>query len=349
MAAVLGFATVAGLAFVWGRNTSVSQAQAPPHTPVQTATAAVPASAAPVPEYSKRVVAYIGNTPITREDLGEYLIARMGVERLNNLVNLRIIERACKKKGIEVTEAEVEAEFKDYLQKLSPGLTVTDFEKKMLKPRNKGLYEWKEDIVKPEIMMRKLCRDRVKVTDADLKQAFDAYYGEKVKCRIILWPREEKSIAMQLYTKIRDSEEEFQHYARIQASPGLAANGGAITPIGHHTAGNDALEKAAFSLKKGEVSQLIEAPEGCVVLKCDEHIPADTSKKMEQEREHLAKEVLDTKIRMEIPNLFKELRDQAHPNIVMTHPLSEDELRHNVDRELRTADTTQPRSTTHRN
>jgi PPIC-type PPIASE domain len=350
MVAVLGLATVAGVAFFWGRSTSVSQAKSPPQTPMPVTAPTGQANAAPASDYSKRVVAYIyGTIPITREELGEYLIARMGVERLQNLVNLRIIEHTCKEKGIEVSAAEVEAEFKDYLQKLSVGMTVKQFEEKMLRPRNKSLYEWKEDVVKPEIMMRKLCRDRVHVTDQDLQQAFDAYYGEKVKCRIILWPREERKNAERLYTKIRDSEDEFQHYARIQASPGLAANGGAITPIAHHTAGNDQLEKAAFSLKPGEVSQLIEAPEGCVVIKCDGKVAADTSKKLEQEREHLAKEVTDAKIRMEIPKLFSELREKANTNIIMTHPLTEDELRAHVDQELRSTEPSKIQPVSHRN
>src|SRR5262245_23828600 len=47
----------------------------------------------PGSDYSRRVVAYIfGNRPITREELGEYLIERVGAERLEFLVNRRIIE-----------------------------------------------------------------------------------------------------------------------------------------------------------------------------------------------------------------------------------------------------------------
>ena len=42
------------------------------------------------------MVAYIyGSIPITREDLGEYLIARKGLDTVELLVNKRIIEHAC--------------------------------------------------------------------------------------------------------------------------------------------------------------------------------------------------------------------------------------------------------------
>src|SRR5437762_7939495 len=54
-----------------------------------------PSSSAALPEaasdYNRRVVARIyGSEEITREDLGEYLIARMGAEKLELLVNKRI-------------------------------------------------------------------------------------------------------------------------------------------------------------------------------------------------------------------------------------------------------------------
>src|SRR5205814_3991126 len=102
----------------WGHQDSLSRAQATP--PQKTAGETTPAPA-PTPlvssDYSRRVVAYIYDTiPITREELGEDLIARKGAERLPNLVNKRIIEHACQEKGIEVTAAEVEADLVETLK-----------------------------------------------------------------------------------------------------------------------------------------------------------------------------------------------------------------------------------------
>ena len=79
---------LAGSAYWWGRNGSVPQAKADPPTFPQTDSTPLPAAPAQPPsDYSRRVVAYIHNTiPITREDLGEYLIARMGHDRLESLL-----------------------------------------------------------------------------------------------------------------------------------------------------------------------------------------------------------------------------------------------------------------------
>src|SRR5262245_34756609 len=62
----------------------------------QPAPAPAPAAAPGQPsDYSQRVVAYIyGSVPITRQDLGEYLIERFGAGRLELLVNKKVIEHA---------------------------------------------------------------------------------------------------------------------------------------------------------------------------------------------------------------------------------------------------------------
>src|SRR5215813_11966482 len=96
---------LAALTISWGRNGSLSRATANPPMPPQATTPpdSPPATTGPATDYSHRVVAYIYDTvPITREELGEYLIARMGKERLGNLVNKRIIEHVCQQKGVEV-------------------------------------------------------------------------------------------------------------------------------------------------------------------------------------------------------------------------------------------------------
>ena len=147
-----------------------------------------PASLPKSLQTSSRVVAYVyDNMPVTREELGEYLIARYGTERLDLLCNKKIIDNECRKVGIEVTAAEVENSLSEDLK----GLNVDrkTFVDKVLKNYRKNLYEWKEDVIRPKLMLSKLVRSRVKVTDEDVKKAFDAYYGEKVECRIVMYEK----------------------------------------------------------------------------------------------------------------------------------------------------------------
>ena len=140
---------------------------------------------------------------------------------------------------------------------------------------------------------------------------------------------------MMTYGKIRESEDEFEKASRHQASPTLAASGGQISPIARHSTGNPDLEKAAFSLHPGELSQLIHTPEGFVVLKCVKRIPAQTGKRYEEVRPELNKLVFEKKLRLEIPNAFKELKDQAEPNLIFKDAMTDEDRMHDVQRDLK--------------
>ena len=342
---VLSWAAVAALAFYWGRCASPGQAHAaaPSPAPAPPPENLVPTPPPPPPagssDYASQPVAYVyGAIPITRADLGEYLIARYGADRLDALVNHRIIEHVCQEKGVEVTAAEVEDALADDLKGLS--VNKLDFVKKVLKHYNKTLCEWKEDVIKPRLQLAKLCRERITITDEDLHNGFEAYYGEKVHCRIIMWPADEagKKLAMDKYAKIRDNPAEFDREAKMQSSPRLAAAGGAIPPLGRHTLGNDEVEKAIFQLQPGELSAVQETPDGYVVFKCVERLPPDTSKKLADVQPQLEKEIMEKKIQLTLPIVFKEMREQAKVQRLLQGYKTQTEVEKEVEEELRQAE-----------
>src|SRR5262249_15526945 len=129
-------------------------------------------------DYSQRIVAKIyGDLNITREELGEYLIARFGHGKVELMVNHRIIEEAAKKRKVTVTDAEVEASIEDDLKRMK--MDRATFVKQILKGRRQTLYEFKEDVVRPTLMLKKMCQGEIKVEDEEIKRAFEAQYGEK--------------------------------------------------------------------------------------------------------------------------------------------------------------------------
>lgn len=322
-----GVLGVAAIAFCCGRWNNLPQANAlPPAPAANNAKEVAPPRVEPRPDYSQRAVAYIhGTIMITREELGEYLIAREGTEKLQYLVNRRIIEHACKEKGIEVSPAEVDAALAQDLKELK--ITRRDFETRLLKEYRKTLYEWKEDVIWPKLALTKLGQGRVRVEPQDLERAFQAYYGPKVEGRIILFPLTEKhQVLNNIWPKLRDSEEEFNRFAKQQASRSLNSQGGKIPPIGRYTTGNEEMEKEVFGLRPGEITKVIEAPEGLVIFKCDRIIPANANVKPEQARASLEKEILDKKTQAEMPRLFKEMMDKAQPKLFLQKDKSEEAL-----------------------
>jgi hypothetical protein len=264
---------------------------------------------------SSQPVAYIfDKIPISREELGEYLIARAGNDKLEALVNQRIVEHACKQKGITVADAEVESALNEDVRGL--GITRQQFVERVLAANHKTLWEWKQDVIRPRLLMTKLCSDRVAVSDDDIRDAFEAAYGEKVECRIILWPRDAKELAAVGNRVLRVNDEMFEALARKHPNPNSTGAGGATIVISRHATITPDLEKAAFQLQPGELSGLIDTPEGIAILKCVKRIPAERSRKLSDVREELAKQVWDKKIQAEIPKVFQELRKQAQPKLL---------------------------------
>lgn len=323
-------AVLAGLSFCLGRVSLVPHVSAAPPPDKAAAAAAAQRPA----DYSQRVVAYIyGTIPITREDLGEYLISRQGADKLEYLINKRIIEHECKEKGIAITAAEVDESLAADLKELK--LTQKDFENRLLKEYRKTLYEWKEDVIWPKLALTRLCRGRVKVEPKDLDAAFEAYHGEKVDGRMIVFTKDEREVAMKIWPKVRDSEEEFTRYAKQQASPTLRPTGGKLQqPIGRHTTGSEEVEKEIFGLLPGEVSTIMSTNDALIIFKCDKKIPADKNVTLESIRAKLEKEIIDKKVQAEMPKFFKDLREAATPKNFLSRVLTAEDQDRQVQEEF---------------
>lgn len=267
------------------------------------------------PADPKQPVAFIFDMPITREQLADYLIAQYGADKLEQLVNKLIIERACLEKRITVSDKEVEAAVQEDLK--STGLTrPEEFESTILKKHARSMLQWKEDVIKPRLCMAKLARLRVSVSEEDIRQTFEGAYGEKVECEIILWPKGQEETAKTSFAILGNKPEEFERFAKQQANSSLAARGGKIDPFGRHTTADEIFESAAFRLHPGETS-IVETKEGTMAIKCIRRIPPDSSVKLANVHDQLAEQILAKKAQQEIPRLFEELRKQARPKMLL--------------------------------
>ena len=267
--------------------------------------------------YDKRVVAYIyDNIPITREELGEYLIARFGAERLEFLINRRIVELACRAHGIEVTDAMIEAQLDRDLEKMGPNFNRTNFNDLVLKKFKKTMYEWKEDVIRPKLMMVQLVAPMVKITEEDLQKGFEGRYGPKVECRWIVLPDDKNKNA--LWDKAKESEAGFVEVATKYNLPVLCREGGKGVPPIHRHFGDPNIERIAFGLKVGDVSPLIGLPDKTVViLKCDKLIPEDPTRRFEDERLLLYQEIHELKLQQMINEKIADMRKQANPKLML--------------------------------
>jgi len=292
-------------------QTAPAKSAAPAKLP-QTATA----TAQPL-ENDKRVVAYIyGNIPLTREDLGEYLIQRYGRDRIELFVNKRIIERTCAQRGIDASPVEVRAQIEEDCKLLN--VKMAEFQNQVLRRYGKTMYEWEEDVIRPRLMLGKLCREKIQVDEADLKKMFENRYGKKVKAKIIIWPNGEERVAQKMYDEIRKDDDAFNRAARKQADGSLAAREGLVEPITRWgMTGDNTVEDEAFKLLPGDISKLIGTPVGTVVIKCIGFEDPQTNVDFEKVKPDLIKEVVDKKLSLEIPKLMELLKKEAAPVYVL--------------------------------
>ncbi|MCI0681952.1 MAG: hypothetical protein L0Y71_07600 [Gemmataceae bacterium] len=321
---VFGMVAVGVVTFVLTKGHAATGQPGDPRQPVQP----------PSGGYGGRVVAYIyGDEPITREELGEFLIARFGAERLDFLVNRRIVERTCKARGIEVTDAMIDAQLDRDLEKMGKNFTRKNFNDLVLKKFKKTMYEWKEDVIRPKLMMVQLVAPMVKVTEEDLRKGFEGRYGPKVECRWIVLP--DDKYKEQLWQKASANEAGFNEVATKYNLPALCPHGGKGVPPIHRHFGDPNVERIAFGLKEGDVSPLIGlADKTVVILKCDKHIPADLTKRFEEERLALYQEIYDLKLQQTINEKVAKMREDASPKLLLQRELRQDDLERAVVPEI---------------
>jgi len=277
-----------------------------------------------IPHANPNVLAVVyGNIEVTREDLGDFIIVRGGVDKLELLVNRRIIEWEAAKRGVVLSPQEIETAKKEYVGKLGiANITVADFVKHVLPKRNLTEFSWVEDVIKPELAMAKMCRSRIKVSDEELRKAFETQFGEKRALKIILWRKDEFRIAEKQWAEARQSDANFDKIARAQYTPGLAAAAGKVAPIGRYPdAENSLIAETVFNLdpndSKSNLSQLFATPAGIVCVKCVGIVPAVAGASFEKERPGLEKMVSEQKLSKELGVMFAELKQAANPNILL--------------------------------
>jgi hypothetical protein len=317
MKALLGATAAAALcgAFCWGRyGAPAADARASSSSVLDTIRLT---QTGQVPHSAQEIVAYVYDRPIYRWELGEYLIQRFGGERIEFLVNRRIIEMACAANNIRISDAQIKAQLEEDLKGF--GCTEGEFVTKILRPRNKSLFEWKEDVILPKLCLQEFVKGQIQVSEDDIQKAFEAKYGPKVECRLIVLPKE-RAKRDEMWAQLDKDKTLFDRFAKEQFIQPLAEVGGKIPPIHKHF-GDESIEREAFRLKPGDISSILELPDhSFVILRCEQHLAADPDARLDKERMSLHREIAEVRLQVEIPKVFGKLREQANPKILIPQP-----------------------------
>lgn len=261
------------------------------------------------------VMAIVNGQDISRKDLADACVRRYGEDVLESLVNKKLIESHCAKRGINVTQEEIAAEVDRMASRFQLGRE--QWLELLQKERGISPNQYARDIVWPTLALRKLAGETIRPTEQEIRQAYEREFGEMVRARIIAVSDAAKANA--LHQQLASNSEAFAR-AAIEHSEDVnsASVGGLIQPIRRHL-GDPAIEAAAFALQPGQVSSPVQVGNQYILLKCEARIPARTVP-LAQVQEKIEERIKEEKLRTTAHDLFGSLQKTATIVNVLNDP-----------------------------
>ena len=243
---------------------------------------------------------------ISYEMLAEECMKRYGDEVLDSIINRAVIQLACENAGVTVTQVDVEQEIVRIARSFN--IPVETWLNMLTTERGITPEQYSRDVIWPMLALKKLAGSDVEITEKDMHRAFVHNYGPRVKARMIMV--ENPRLANQIAVEAQTDPASFARLAmKHSIEPGSRGLGGSVPPIAKH-AGNPTIEDAAFRLKPGEVSEIIQVGTTWVILKCEGFTePVVTS--INEVRDQLYKDLVEARIQEEVAKLFEKLKSDS--------------------------------------
>ena len=239
---------------------------------VTTANATAPASTSSKSPGTKplKVVAQVNGENITRNQLAQACLDRYGKETLEGYLNKRLIKQACEKHQIVITEELLDKEIERMAKKF--GMSVDRWLTMLQQERNIAPDQYRNEHMWINLALRQLASQEIEVTPEQLAKAFESEFGPKVKVRLIA--HSNLATITELRKQALANPDEFGALAKEHSEDQASASArGLIPPIGKHV-GDASLEAEAFSLKEGDISQLVKIANQYILMKCEKRIPS---------------------------------------------------------------------------
>ena len=312
VAAVVGI--VVGC-LAWRLLAGGAAADAAPKQPARTAkpgTADNASAATPAPD---KLMAMVNGVEIGERALATECLARHGAGVVETLVNKAIIDQACRRQGVTITQQDVDTE----IDAMSRRFNVPRDKWIELIQQERGVSpkQYAEEIVWPMLALRRLAHATIEPSADEVRQAFENQFGATVKARIIVVKSRQE--AEQLRAKAVAAPDEFGALARQHSvDVGSASANGWVQPMRRHS-GETAFEGVVFGLQPGEISPVAQVADQFILVKCEGHLPA-ADVKLDDVRPRLAEELREKKSRAASSEVFRTLQAAATVENVMNDP-----------------------------
>lgn len=155
----------------------------PAHAGVSNAEMARSQTAGPKGAFSGKIAATVNGEQITRQELAKECLRHYGEGVLSSLINIRLVEEACRRNGIKITSKDIDAEIARMAKRF--GITVDQHYKLLENQRGFDPYEYRKMVWSRLAQMRLKSND-MKVTNEEIQKAYEMQYGPSVKVRLIV-------------------------------------------------------------------------------------------------------------------------------------------------------------------
>jgi len=261
------------------------------------------------------VAALINQRPITVAQLAEECIQRHGKQVLEGTINRTLIELACEKRNVKISEQDINAEITraaaDSVKPKPDGAPDVRAWLQLVTERQ-GVSEevYRRDSVWPSVALKKLVGNSVEVTKEDLRKGYEANYGPRVRCRAIVMNNLRRANQVWEMARQKPNAQDFGNLAeQYSCEPSSRALRGEIPPIKKH-GGQPLLEKEAFSLKAGELSGIVQTGEYYIILFCEGRTKP-TEIDFDEARPFLHEDIYRKKLRLAMAKYFRQLQQAA--------------------------------------
>ena len=208
----------------------------------------------------------VNGRPITRTEVVDVLMEAHGLSITQQLIVLELARQETKRRGLEVTAADVEAEFRRALDQIIAGVdsdgTVTEESKRqalqtMLEEKNISMAEFLIGMER-NAHLRKAVQQELRINEATLREEFARTYGEKVAVRHIQISVSDAALLNRALDQLRQGKDFAEVARQLSQNAATAAQGGQMAPFTFDDPEIPAaLREAAFALRPGEVSAAV--------------------------------------------------------------------------------------------
>ncbi|UXH46318.1 peptidylprolyl isomerase [Rossellomorea vietnamensis] len=209
-------------------------------------------------------VAKVGSETISKDDLYTTLVDQYGDGALDTLIAEKIVKLESEKKDLTVKDSEIKKE----LENIKGQYDSEEAFNEALASSGSDLDSVKENI-KTYLLTEKLLKDRVKITDDQIKEYFEANkesfaQKEQVEASHILV--DDEKTAQEVKKKL-DAGGDFAELAKEYSTDTSNADSGG--ELGYFGKGEMVTEfdDKAFSMKKGEISEPVKTEFGYHIIK----------------------------------------------------------------------------------